>query len=70
MILSHIYFFIICLLVEFIIEHNTTTNWERSKIISIDIAIFFIFLAIRTIANTINSYIYFNTSYPLPKDYS
>ena len=69
MIFSHVYFFIICLLVELIMQHNTTIDWKRSKVISVDIAIFFIFLFIRAIANTINTWLYFS-NYPIEQSNS
>jgi hypothetical protein len=63
MIVTHINFFLIAILVEFILEHPSVSGWNNSKYHGIDALIFFVFLAIRLIYNNINMFTYFS-SYP------
>ena len=67
MIFTHVYFFLITILVEFIMEHKSTTTWPPRKVAGTSVYIFFIFLGFRIIANNMNLFGYFR-NYPLPID--
>jgi len=69
MIFTHVYFFLGCILVEFIMDHNDTTEWTTKRIAKVDLLIFFVFLAIKTLIYSINYFLYFrNYPFPSPKD--
>lgn len=64
MIFVHVYFFMTCLLVEFIMEHKSTSQWSRVKVFKVDLLIFFVFYGIKSFAYSANYYLYYR-NYPL-----
>ena len=59
MIFTHVYFFLITILVEFIMEHKSTSTWTSGRVAKVDLMIFFIFLGFRYIALNMNTFGYF-----------
>lgn len=60
----HVYFFMVCLLVEFIMEHKTTYTWSVLKLFEVDVLIFFVFYGIKSMAYSFNYYLFYR-NYPL-----
>lgn len=59
MIFAWVYFFIICVLQEFIMHKQDLTTWERNKIIGLDLIVFAIFWALKMFAHSVSYRIYF-----------
>ena len=59
------YFFMICLLVEFIMEHGSTENKSAGHIAGVSVLIFVIFMLLKTLAYYLNYKLYF-LNYPIP----
>lgn len=53
MMVSHVYFFIVCLIVEFLMEHSSKSfHFATSRrVIEIDLGLWFLFLVLRCAAN-------------------
>jgi hypothetical protein len=64
MIFVQVYFFMVCLLVEWIMEHKTTYEWSKVKMFTVCLYIYFIFYFIKSGAYSFNYYLFFR-NYPL-----